>query len=185
MEWFLRPDNLSIWREVQELARAGNISKLEGYVAEVQRMTSPFRIIRYVTAPAEVEGKAVSPQNVLILNIVRSLPQNVLPLLTRIKADAARDPSKVPNADKFDPARKQPEITGYSTAQHECFGRRLAVTFLTGMVKLVAGLENLRPAPGQQGIVKTINVGSEKIYLSDNWSYFAFNTSSKCHYGML
>jgi linoleate 10R-lipoxygenase len=162
LEWFMRPENKSIWEQVQQLAQQGDVAKLRTYVAEAQRLTSPFRIIRYPSKTAEVEGKTVGPNNVVILNI----------------ADAGRDPQMVPNADKFDPTRERPEIDGYSTGQHECFGRHMAVTFLTGLIKLVANLKGLRKAPGQQGEVKTISVGGEKIYLNDNWSYFAFNTNT-------
>lgn len=51
-------------------------------------------------------------------------------------------------------------------------------TFIVGLVKLVAGLKQLRPAPGQMGVVKTIKVGSEKAYLNDSWSYLSFDASS-------
>lgn len=95
------------------------------------------------------------------------------------QADAARDKDKVPDADRFDPNRQQPEITAYSYGPHECFGRLFAVVFITGLVKLTAGLKNLRPAPGAMGMVKKIQVGSEKIYLNDSWSYFAFNVNSR------
>jgi linoleate 10R-lipoxygenase len=162
LEWFMRPENKSIWEQVQQLAQQGDIAKLRTYVAEAQRLTSPFRIVRYPSKTAEVDGKTVGPNNVVILNI----------------AEAGRDPKMVPNADKFDPTRERPEIDGYSTGQHECFGRHIAVTFLTGLIKLAANLKGLRKAPGQQGEVKTINVGGEKIYLNDNWSYFAFNTNT-------
>lgn len=50
---------------------------------------------------------------------------------------------------------------------------------MTGLVKLVADLKQLRPAPGQMGQVKTIRVGSEKAYLNDSWSYLAFDANSK------
>ncbi|KAH7311220.1 linoleate diol synthase [Stachybotrys elegans] len=162
MEFFLRPENASIWGQVQEIAASGDLPKLETYVAEAQRLTSPFRIIRYVTTTAEVEGKTVAPNNLLILNT----------------ADAARDPEHVPNPTQFDPTRQQPEISGYSTGFHECFGKRMAVIYLTGMVKLAAGLKNLRNAPGPLGTVKTIHVNGEKIYMNDSWSYFGFNAST-------
>ena len=47
------------------------------------------------------------------------------------------------------------------------------------MVRVAAFMKNLRSAPGPMGEVKTINVGVEKIYLNDSWSYFAFNANSK------
>lgn len=58
----------------------------------------------------------------------------------------------------------------------------MTMVYLTGLVKLVADLKDLRPAPGATGQVKSINVGFDKIYLNDSWSYFAFNTSSKYSY---
>ena len=66
----------------------------------------------------------------------------------------------------------------FSFGKHACFGRDPAVAFLVGLVKLVAGLKNLRPAPGEMGLVKTIRVGSEKAYLNDSWSYLGFDASS-------
>ncbi|KAM3502672.1 hypothetical protein MY11210_008996 [Beauveria gryllotalpidicola] len=163
MEFFLRPENKSIWTQVQKLAQEGDLDKLFAYVSEAQRLTSPFRIVRYPVATAEVEGKQVGSNNVVILNI----------------AAAGRDPAEVSNAQEFDPTRKQPEVGCYSTGQHECFGRRMAVTFISGLVKIAAGLKNLRSAPGPLGAVKTISVGAEdRIYLNDSWSYFGFNTST-------
>ena len=95
------------------------------------------------------------------------------------QAGAARNTKEIPDADKFDPNRKQPDVTGFSYGKHECFGKHLSLVFVTGMVKLAAGLKNLRPAPGPLGQVKIINVGFDKIYMNDSWSMFGFNTSSK------
>ncbi|WPH03723.1 Hypothetical protein R9X50_00660600 [Acrodontium crateriforme] len=160
LEFFLRPENQAIWAEVQELAHKGDTASLRGYVAEAQRLTSPFRVVRYPKEATEVEGKKVDPSNVLILNI----------------ADIARN--EVLNPTQFDPIRKQPEITGYSWGQHECFGKQLAITFMTGMIKLVGTLKNLRPAPGAQGQVKSIIVGPQQVYLNDTWSHLTSNVST-------
>lgn len=69
-------------------------------------------------------------------------------------------------------------MSSFSYGQHECFAKDLVTTFIVGLVKLVAGLKGLRPAPGQMGVVKTIRVGSEKAYLNDSWSYLSFDASS-------
>lgn len=55
----------------------------------------------------------------------------------------------------------------------------MAITFISGLVTLAAGLKQLRPAPGQMGQVKTIRVGTEKAYLNESWSYLGFDASSK------
>lgn len=179
MEFFLDPKNDSIWSEVQSLAQKNDKATLQKYVAEAQRLTSPFRIVRYPSHHTKVEGKSVGPDNVVIVNIVSSPKVGVRISANGAQAEAARNKDKVPNAVKFDPDRQQPEITSYSYGPHECFGRHLAVVFVTGLVKLCAGLKNLRPAPGPMGQVKKIQVGSERIFLNDSWSYFAFNVSSK------
>jgi linoleate 10R-lipoxygenase len=70
-------------------------------------------------------------------------------------------------------------VLTFGYGQHECFGRHYVLPFITGMVKLAAGLKKLRPAPGQMGQVKTIRVGGEKAYLNDSWSYLGFDASSK------
>lgn len=62
---------------------------------------------------------------------------------------------------------------------HECFGQELARTFICGLVKLTAGLKELRPAPGNMGQVKAVDVGGQKWYLNDSWSYLTFDASSE------
>lgn len=173
MEFFLRPKNSSIWSEVQDLAQAGDQDGILKYVAEAQRLTSPFVIIRYAARAAEIEGKLVKPSDMVLLTIV-SVSCECLSFcsshpLTTAKANAARDPADVPNANSFDAKRQQPEVTGYSYGQHECFGKHLALTFVAGLVMLSALLKNLRPAPGMAGRVKSMNIGRQRTYLNDSW----------------
>ena len=47
------------------------------------------------------------------------------------------------------------------------------------MIKLVAGLKNLRPAPGDMGQLKSVQLGTEKLYLNDSWSYLTTDPTSK------
>jgi linoleate 10R-lipoxygenase len=95
-----------------------------------------------------------------------------------LQGEAGRNPKEVTDAAKFDPTRKREPVSSFSYGQHECFARDLVTTFIVGLVRLVAGLKGLRPAPGQMGVVKTIRVGSEKAYLNDSWSYLSFDASS-------
>lgn len=67
----------------------------------------------------------------------------------------------------------------FGYGQHECAGKEVTDAFVTGLVQLVADLKQLRPAPGQMGQVKTINLPTGKAYLNDSWSYLAFDASSK------
>lgn len=85
------------------------------------------------------------------------------------------------NATTFDPKRQgsAETLTPFSYGKHSCFGRTKAQAYLNGIVKLVAGLKNLRPAAGEMGVLKTIQVGGNKLYLNDSWSYLAHDASSK------
>ncbi|KAI6090870.1 heme peroxidase [Hypoxylon rubiginosum] len=167
MEFFLRPENASIWAEVQSLAARDDDAGLHAYVAEAQRLTSTQRNVRVATAPADIEGKKIAPGDLVVM----------------LLAEAARNEKEVPNAKEFDPNRKLDAVSSFSYGQHECLGQEVARAFLTGLVKLVADLKQLRPAPGEMGTVKTIQVGSEKAYLNDSWSYLAFDASTwKVHF---
>lgn len=79
----------------------------------------------------------------------------------------------------FDATRKREPVSAFNFGQHECLGRDVALAFVTGLIKLAADLKQLRPAPGQMGLVKTIRVGTEKAYLNDSWSNLSFDASSK------
>ncbi|KAK7422650.1 hypothetical protein QQX98_001438 [Neonectria punicea] len=167
MEYFLRPDNASIWAEVQNLASKNDEAALHAYVSEAQRLTTTQRNVRVATQPAELEGKTIQPGNLVVMML----------------GEAGRNPSEIANADKFDPTRKSEPVSAFSYGQHECLAKDVALAFITGLVKLVADLKKLRPAPGQMGQVKTIRVGSEKAYLNDSWSYLGFDASTwKLHF---
>jgi cytochrome P450 len=167
MEFFLRPENASIWAEVQGLAQKNDDAGLHAYVVEAQRLTSSQRNVRVATQLGELEGKSIQPGNLVVMML----------------GEAGRNPAEVPNGDKFDPRRKTDAVTAFSYGQHECLAKDVAVAFITGLVKLVADLKKLRPAPGQMGKVKTIRVGSEKAYLNDSWSYLGFDASTwKVHF---
>ncbi|TDZ65292.1 Psi-producing oxygenase A [Colletotrichum trifolii] len=167
MDFFLRRDNEAVWAEVQQLAQAKDDAGLHAYVVEAQRLTSSQRNVRVATAAAELEGKTVQPGNVVVMML----------------GEAGRNPNEVADAAKFDPKRKTDGVTAFSYGQHECLAKDVALAFITGLVKLVAGLKQLRPAPGQMGTVKTIRVGTEKAYLNDSWSYLGFDASTwKVHF---
>ncbi|KAL0943400.1 linoleate diol synthase [Colletotrichum truncatum] len=168
MEFFLRRENASIWAEVQNMAQKNDDVGLHNYVLEAQRLTTSQRNVRVAVAPGEVDGKKVEKGNLVVM----------------LLGEAGRNPKDVPNADKFDPKRNmEGNITAFSYGQHECVGKDIALAFVTGLVKLMADLKQLRPAPGEMGVVKTIQVGSEKAYLNDSWSYLGFDASTwKVHF---
>lgn len=101
--------------------------------------------------------------------------------LTIQQGEAGRNTKETPDADKFNAQRKKSDVSAFSYGQHECFAREIALAFIVGLIKLVADLKELRPAPGAMGQVKTIRVGTEKAYLNDSWSYLSFDANSKFH----
>ena len=74
LAFFLRPENASIWAEVQTLVENKDDEGLHAYVAEAQRLTSTQRNMRVATAPAELEGQAVEPGNAIIMLLVSAKP---------------------------------------------------------------------------------------------------------------
>lgn len=70
MEFFLRPENASIWTEIQTLAQEGDSQKIQAYVMEAQRLTSSQRCMRVAKQPIELEGKSIQPGNYVVLMLV-------------------------------------------------------------------------------------------------------------------
>lgn len=70
MEFFLRPENASIWAEVQSLAQKNDDGALHTYVAEAQRLTSLQQEIRIAKQPANVGGQSVKADDVVIIPVV-------------------------------------------------------------------------------------------------------------------
>ena len=82
-------------------------------------------------------------------------------------------------SDRRSRSAEDQHVEPFSDGIHHCFGREIALTFVCGMVKLVAGLKDLRPAPGLSGQIKAIQLGTEKCFLNDTWSYLMFDPTSK------
>ncbi|RYP00278.1 hypothetical protein DL763_000889 [Monosporascus cannonballus] len=161
MQFFLLPENTSHWSKVQDLAARNDDQTLRAYVLEALRVTSTQRDVRIATTPATIDGQSINPGSAVVLML----------------GAACRDASVVNSPSEFRPGRTH-TLTPFSTGMHACFGREIAMTYMTGLVKLVAGLKELRPAPGIMGQVKSIVVGTEKCYLNDSWSWLTFETST-------
>ncbi|KAK0629535.1 heme peroxidase [Bombardia bombarda] len=172
MEFFLKPENAAIWAQVQTLAEKGDDAGLHAYVAEAQRLTSSQRNVRVAKEPAVLEGKQIQPGNLVVM------------MLGVAGRAGDGSPTEVSELATFNPFRKDSgNVTAFSYGKHHCLGRDPATIFLDGLVRLAAKLKNLRPAPGEMGVVKTIQVGSEKAYLNDSWSYLGFDASTwKVHF---
>lgn len=75
---------------------------------------------------------------------------------------ASRDPTVFPNPDavSIDPAeRKLDAYIHYGSGPHACLGGDASKVALTAMLRTIAKLPNLRPAPGPQGVLKKVPKG--------------------------
>lgn len=74
LEFFLRPENASIWAEVQNIVEKKDDEALHAYVTEAQRLTSTQRNMRVAVAPAELDGQKVEPGNAIVMLLVSFKP---------------------------------------------------------------------------------------------------------------
>lgn len=186
LQFFLKAENVKHWAKIQDCAAKGDDRSLRQYVLEAHRLVSTQRTVRIAKQPTVVNDNLVSPGSAVICMLVSSLDIELssLPAANMIRqGEAGRDPSEIERPLEFVPSRRQKASPSFSIGMHECFGQEVARTFIVGMVKLAAGLENLRAAPGNMGAVKSVQTESGKVYLNDSWSYLTLDASTwKVHF---
>jgi hypothetical protein len=89
------------------------------------------------------------------------------------------DPAAVPDPGTFKLDRPATAYIHFGYGPHACLGREIALTFVVAFVRIVAGLKNARPAPGEMGTLKNITIGTERSYLNDSWSFLSADPTSK------
>lgn len=92
---------------------------------------------------------------------------------------ACKDPKLFPDPQKFNIDRPVDNYIHFGYGPNECLGREIALTTVIILPKVVAGLKNLRPATGTMGLLKSLNIGNERSYLSSDWSELTFDPTSK------
>lgn len=70
LSYFLKPENASIWAEVQAIAQKGDDAALHAYVSEAQRLTTSQRNVRIATAPGEIDGQTIQSGTAVVLLLV-------------------------------------------------------------------------------------------------------------------
>jgi cytochrome P450 len=145
------------YKRIVELAQKDDASsqkELEGYVLEGMRFAAFLPGILRVSAgnitftdgeqgPVDIKAH----QTVLVAT-----------------AKANMDPAAFPDPKKLDPHRPRDTYLTMGFGMHACFGRRLAVTGLTAMIKEIFKLKGLKRANGKLGQFTTVeqDIGSVK-----------------------
>jgi cytochrome P450 len=169
LQFFFQPQNASHWAKIQDIVSDGGPTchqLLRQYVLEAQRMTSRQRNLRICVQDTCVDGQNFKKGDAVIC----------------LLGPAGHDKSCIPDPQSFKPGRPAEAYIHFGHGPHECLGKEIALTFCIGLLEVVAGLKNLRPAPGAMGELKSIQVGTEKCYLDDTWSWLTFDPTSKSHY---
>ncbi|KAF7625730.1 prostaglandin G/H synthase 2/cyclooxygenase 2, pgh2/cox2 [Aspergillus flavus] len=171
LNYFLQDENSHHWEEIQKLAASSDLESsnksLRQYVLEAQRLTSTQRSIRLCAGKAVIDGQSFEPGNLVIC----------------LLGAACKDPDAVPDPEAFKLDRPSSAYIHFNVGPHECLGREIALSCITSLVRVCAGLKNLRAAPGQMGVLKSITTGTEKHFLNDSWSTLTVDpTTWKIHF---
>ena len=75
MEFFLKPDKVEIWSQVQDMAASDDDGGIRKYVLEAQRLTTRGRNMRIATKPMKVGEKSIAPGSAVVLMLV-SIPRS-------------------------------------------------------------------------------------------------------------
>ncbi|PYI33000.1 peroxidase [Aspergillus indologenus CBS 114.80] len=97
---------------------------------------------------------------------------------------ANRDPIAFPSPDEVRLDRPIDSYIDFGTGPQSGLGKDATLIAVTAMVRVVARLDNLRPAPGAQGVLKKIpQKGGYSVYLrEDHGAYSPFPTTYKVHF---
>ncbi|KAI5926181.1 heme peroxidase [Camillea tinctor] len=165
LQFFLQSQNAEHWEKIQDIVSRGDPTcpeQLRAYVLEAQRMTSRQRNLRICAQDTSVDGQQFKKGDVVIC----------------LLGPAGHDKSCIPDPESFKLGRPAEAYIQFGHGPHECLGKEIALTFCIGLLEVVAKLKNLRPAPNAMGELKSIQVGTERVYLDDTWSWLTFDPTS-------
>ncbi|ORY68274.1 heme peroxidase [Pseudomassariella vexata] len=167
LEFFFRPENQVHWVRLQDLAASKDPSSdatIRSYVLEAWRHVGRGKVLRVCAKPTTINDQKFEPGDAVV----------------SLLGEALRDPTAEPISDPeaFLPGRPKEAYRFYFAGQHTCLGDTISTAYSTALIRLVAGLKELRPAPGEMGELKSIFVGGDQMYLSENWAYLTSDPTS-------
>ncbi|KAF2716107.1 putative fatty acid oxygenase [Polychaeton citri CBS 116435] len=165
------------WPEIQRLADQNTTEaeeKLLRYCLEANRLKTTFGGYRRAACDATINDTGfqgyvdVKKGDKVFMSFVK----------------ASRDPSIFPEPDTVRLDRDLGSYVHYGMGQHRCLGESVSKVALTAMLKTVARLKNLRPAPGPQGQIKKVDRGEGfYAYMTEDWGkMFPFPLTWKMHF---
>lgn len=197
MDYYLGEGFEPHMRDIQKLAKEDTSEaddKLMKYLMEGVRLNGETAVSRQVEKDVTITDK----------NGIPGYPQELHfkpgdKVMVNFKA-AGRDPAAFPNPNKLDLNRPLDSYINLGHGVHQCLGLPMTRVALTTMLKVVARLDNLRPATVSEGsnpfaeskvkkVVKEFVPGDSAVvpedwhfhmYMTEDWDqYFPFPTS-KC-----
>jgi linoleate 10R-lipoxygenase len=178
MDFYLLGPGKPHWPEIQRLAAqpfsSENEDKVLRYVMEAIRLHGTFGGYREVAAPATIDDTGFSGY--------KDVKTGDKVFVSFVKA--SRDPTAFPDPDTVRLDREMDNYIHYGVGPHQCLGMQASRVALTSMLRTVARLQDLRPAPGPQGQLKKVDKGDGfYAYMTEDWGKFwPFPTTWKLHF---
>ena len=174
LEYFLG-DGKQHLKAIHELAKQDTdeaFAKLMHYFLEGSRINGETGVFRWVAKPITItDGKHThnfKPGDKVMVNF----------------RSASMDPDAFPDPLSVKLDRPIDSYIHLGQGPHQCLGLRMTRVALTAMLKVIGGLDGLRPAEGPQGkvykVIKEFDGITEKI--PDDWKYHVFLTENHDQY---
>jgi cytochrome P450 len=178
IEYFLVGEGKKHWPDIQALAQRPDtddaaFDTLMRYFLEGSRLNGETGVLRQV-APDAADVAVEDVDNGQDRTVKLRPGDRVF---VNLRA-ASHDPAAFPNPDEVDLDRPLDAYIHLGYGAHQCLGLPMARVSLTAMLREVARLKNLRPAPGLQGLVHKVpsmEVGGRyryHKYLTEDWDGF-------------
>ncbi|KAK4548052.1 hypothetical protein LTR36_010772 [Oleoguttula mirabilis] len=185
MDYFMTAPGNKHWPAVQALARDDSddaFDQLMHYFMEASRLNGETGVFRWVSRDM-TEDEAIIDKTKPLGERKYVLKKNAR-VMVDLKA-ASRDPTAFPNPDEVDLKRPLDKYIHLGHGPHQCLGLPMTRVALTTMLKVIARLDNLQPAPvsiggnsvksSVQKVVKEFVPGDLKD-IPESWHYHAFLT---------